>query len=148
MPITSHRVPLFVAHLALGKHGLDPGPSLTLRSITEQVHDDGTLANGLVDVEKVLARDPAILLRLLPAGAVLPHTNNDIEAVVTEVEPLTVALGAVTDESEGVVLEVVEELLPGPVGALWKMKLSAATQCSLRCRSLKQVRPPLSPTPS
>lgn len=94
------------------------GPSLTLRSVTEQVHDDGTLANSLVDVEEILARHPAVLLGLLPACAVLPHTHDNIEAVVAEVEPLAMALRAVTDQSEGVVLEVVEELLSGPVGAL------------------------------
>lgn len=43
---------------------------------------------------------------LLPGSTVLSDTNNHIETVVTEVETLTVTLGAVTDEGEGVVLEV------------------------------------------
>ena len=94
------------AYLALGEHWLDVWPSLTLRSVTEQVHDDGTLADGLVDVEEVLARNPSVLFCLLPASTVLSHTNNDVQAVVTEVETLAVTLRTVTDQGESVVLEV------------------------------------------
>ena len=82
-------------------------PCLALRSITEQVHDDGTLANGLVDVEKVGACNPAILLRLFPARAVLSDTDDHVQAVVAEVQALAVALRAVADEGKGIVLEVV-----------------------------------------
>ena len=74
---------------------------------------------------------------LLPALAVFSDTNDDVETVVAEVEALAVTLGAVADEGEGVVLEVLleggqsrvfaeplrhwytyKELLTGPVGAL------------------------------
>jgi hypothetical protein len=55
-----------LANLVLGEEGLDGGPGLGLGSIGKKVHDDGTLLDGLVDVEQVLARDPAILLSLLP----------------------------------------------------------------------------------
>ena len=93
-------------YLALGEHGLDARPGLLLGGVTEQVHDDGTLLDGLVNLEKVDAGLPAILDGLLPAGAVFSDTNDDVEAVVAEVEALAVTLGAVADEGEGVVLEV------------------------------------------
>jgi hypothetical protein len=55
-----------MAYLALGELGLDLGPGLRLGGVGEQVHDNGGLANGLVDVEQVLAGNPAVLLSLLP----------------------------------------------------------------------------------
>ena len=55
-----------LADLVLSEEGLDGGPGLGLSSIGKKVHDNGTLLDGLVDVEQVLARDPAILLSLLP----------------------------------------------------------------------------------
>jgi len=96
-----------VTHLALGEHGLDVRPGLALGGVTEQVHDDGALLDSLVDLEQVLARHPAILNRLFPAGAVLSHANDHVQAIVAEVEALAVALRAVADKGEGVVLEVV-----------------------------------------
>lgn len=95
-----------LTHLALGDHGLQAGPGLLLGGVREEVHDNGTLLDSLVNLEKVDAGLPAILDGLLPAGAVFPDTNNDVEAVVAEVEALAVTLGAVADEGEGVVLEV------------------------------------------
>jgi hypothetical protein len=92
--------------LALDKLRLDVRPCLTLSSITEQVHDDCTLADGLVDVEEVLAGDPAVLFCLFPACTILAHADNHIKAIVAEVETLTVALGTVADEGKGVVFEV------------------------------------------
>ena len=93
------------AYLAL-ELGLDGGPCLGLSGIGEEVHDNGGLANGLVDIEQVLARNPAILHGVLPRGTVLSYTDDDVQAVVTEVETLAVTLRAVADEGEGVVLEV------------------------------------------
>jgi hypothetical protein len=95
-----------MTHLALSQLGLDGGPGLALGRIGEKVHDDGTTVDGLIDLEEVLAGNPAILLGVLPGLAVLADTNDDIEAVVTEVETLTVTLRAVADQSKGVVLEV------------------------------------------
>ena len=86
---------------------LDGRPSLALSSITEQVHDDGTSGDSLVDLEEVRAWDPTILLCLFPRGAVLSNTDDDIQAIVAEVETLTVALGAVADKGKCVILEVV-----------------------------------------
>lgn len=86
------------AYLSLGQLGLDGRPSFTLGSITEQVHDDGAFGDGLIDLEQVLAGNPAILYCFLPRGTVLSDTNDDIEAVVTEVETLTVALGAIANQ--------------------------------------------------
>jgi hypothetical protein len=82
------------------------GPGLGLGRVGEKVHDDGGLANGLVNLEQVLAGDPAILEGLLPGLTALSDTDDDVQAVVTEVETLAVALGTVADEGEGVVLEV------------------------------------------
>jgi hypothetical protein len=95
------------SYLALGQLGLDCWPCLALRSIREQVHDNGTSRDGLIDIEEVCAGNPAILNSFLPRSAVLSDANDDIETIVAEIEALTVALGAITDESEGVVLEVV-----------------------------------------
>lgn len=54
------------SYLSFGDLGLDSRPGLGLSSITEQVHDDGTLGDGLIDIEEVLSWDPAILLGVLP----------------------------------------------------------------------------------
>lgn len=96
-----------MTRLSLGNLRLDVGPGLRLGGVTEQVHDDGALGDGLVDLEQVLAGDPAILYGVLPRLSVLAHADDDVQAVVTEVEALAVALGTVADQSEGVVLEVV-----------------------------------------
>jgi hypothetical protein len=58
---------------------------------------------------------PAILLSLLPGLTTLTDTDNNVDAVVAGVETLSVTLRAVTDEGEGVVLEVLLELGKGPV---------------------------------
>lgn len=126
-------------YLALGELGLDVGPRLGLSGVTEEVHDDGAARDGLVDLEEVLAGDPAVLDGVLPRLAILTDTDDDVEAVVAEVEALAVALRAVADEGEGVVLEVLlfitvrgcsmyagdrgwdvthKKLLLGPVGTL------------------------------
>lgn len=94
------------AYLSLGQLGLDGRPSLTLGSITEQVHDDGALGDGLVDFEQILAGNPAILYSFFPRDTVLSDTNDDIETVVTEVETLTVTLRAIANQGESVILEV------------------------------------------
>jgi hypothetical protein len=120
-----------VESLALSDERLDRGPCLGLRSVGEQVHDDGTTVDGLVNVEQVLAWDPAVLLGLLPGLTILSDTDDDIEAVVAEVEALAVALGAVADEGEGVVLEVLEKLLTRPVVTLCKSERSPIQGSSL-----------------
>jgi hypothetical protein len=100
-----------VEGLALDKLGLDGGPSLRLSGIGEQVHDDGTAGNGLIDVEEILSGDPAVLLGVLPGLAVLSDTNDDIEAVVAEVQTLAMALRAVANEGQGIVLEVLLQMM-------------------------------------
>lgn len=112
------------AYLALNELRLDGGPSLRLGSIGEKVHDDGTTRDGLVNVEQVLASNPAILLSILPGLSVLSDTNDDVEAVVTEVKTLTVALRAVANEGQSVVLEVLKKLLLGPIGTLCRILVS------------------------
>jgi hypothetical protein len=97
---------IFKTYLALGDLGLQGGPGLALGSITKQVHDNSTPRDGLINLEEVLARHPAILLGVLPRLAVLPHADDDIEAIVTHVEGLGMALRAVADDGHSVILEV------------------------------------------
>ena len=89
-------------------------PSHRLCSVREEVHDDRPAVDRLLNGEERLARHPAVLDRLLPRLAVLADTDDDVEAVVAGVEALAVALRAVADEGERVILEVVLE----PVAAL------------------------------
>ena len=107
-----------VESLALGEERGNGGPCLGLRCVGEEVHDDGALVDGLFNGEEGLAGDPSIFNSLLPALAALADTNNDVEAVVTGIQTLSVALRAIADEVEGVVFEVVLELSQGPVAAL------------------------------
>jgi hypothetical protein len=86
---------------------LDVGPGLALSSITEKVHDNGTLGDGLVNLKKVGSWDPAVLDSLLPRSTVLSDANDDIETVVTEVEALTVALRSVPNKGQSIIFEVI-----------------------------------------
>lgn len=94
------------AYLSFDELGLDGGPCLALGGVAEQVHDNGSTGDSLVHLEEICAGDPAILLRLFPGCSVLSHTDDDVQAVVAEIETLSMALGAVADQGEGVVLEV------------------------------------------
>lgn len=100
-------IPGSSSHLALCKLRLDVWPCLALSSITEQVHDDGTLGNSLVHLEKVCAWDPAVLYSLFPACTILSHSNDDIKTIIPQVKTLTVSLRAVADKCKSVVLEIV-----------------------------------------
>jgi len=100
------------------KLGLDRGPGLGLGSVGEKVHDNGSSGDSLVHLEEVLAGDPAVLDGLLPRSSVLAHSDDDVEAVVAEVETLAVALGTVADQRKSVILEVLLDLLQRPVRAL------------------------------
>jgi len=55
-----------LSYLALGQLRLDGRPGLTLSSITEQVHDNGTLGDSLINIEQVCAWNPTILLCFFP----------------------------------------------------------------------------------
>jgi len=125
-----------VESLALGDEGSDLGPCLGLSSVGEEVHDDSTPVDGLLDGEEGLSGHPAVLNGLLPGLAILADTDNHVEALVAGVETLAVALGAVTDESEGVVLEVLLELGDGPVGTLVDDLLGTSEVKSLDTTSL------------
>lgn len=74
---------------------------------------------------------PSVFLGLLPALAALPDTDDDIEAVVAGVQALSVALGAVANKGQRVVLEVVLELRERPVRALVDLLLGAGKVKSL-----------------
>lgn len=79
-------------YLSLGDLRLDVRPGLGLGSIGEKVHDDGTTGDGLIDLEEVLALNPSILLSLSPGLSTLADTDNDVEALISGIETLTVSL--------------------------------------------------------
>lgn len=120
-----------VEGLALGDEGGELGPGLRLGGVGKEVHDDGTSADGLLDGEEGLSRNPSVLLRLLPAAknrcgttnqslenrqmsverrnvrlSTLSDTDDDLDTLVSSVETLTVTLRTVTDHGKGVILEV------------------------------------------
>lgn len=95
--------------------GLDVLPGLRLGGVREEVHDDRTAVDRLVDGEEGLSGDPSVLLGLLPRLSSLADTDDDVDTVVASVESLSVTLGSVPDESERVVLEVFLEFGEGPV---------------------------------
>lgn len=84
---------VFRIYLSLGDLWLDVWPGLGLGSIGEEVHDDGTAGDSLVDLEKVLALNPSILLSLLPRLSSLADTDNDVQTLISGIETLTVSLG-------------------------------------------------------
>ena len=61
---------------------------------------------------------PAIVHRLLPTLTVLTDTDDDVDAIITRIEALTMPLRAITNHCERVVLEILLELGQGPVTAL------------------------------
>lgn len=95
-----------VQGLALGDQGSELRPCLGLGGVGKQVHNDGTLVDGLFDTEQGLSGNPTVFLGLLPGFTAFTDTDNDLETVVSGVEGLTVTLGTVTDHGQGVVLEV------------------------------------------
>lgn len=63
-----------VESLSLGQLWLDVWPGLGLSSVGEEVHDDGTLGDSLINLEEVLAWDPAVGNSLLPRSTILSDT--------------------------------------------------------------------------
>jgi len=80
-------------YLSLGDLWLDVWPGLGLGSIGEEVHDDGTAGDSLVDIEEVLAFNPSILLSLLPRLSSLADTDNHVQTLISGIKTLTVSLG-------------------------------------------------------
>ena len=80
-----------VEGLALLDVWFDCGPGLGLRSIGEEIHDDGSLLERLLDGEEVFASDPAVLLGELPAVSAFAHADDNVEPVIARIEPLSVA---------------------------------------------------------
>jgi hypothetical protein len=80
-------------YLSLGDLWLDVWPGLGLGSIGEEVHDDGTAGDSLVDIEEVLALNPSILLSLLPRLSSLADTDNHVQTLISGIKTLTVSLG-------------------------------------------------------
>ena len=90
--------------LARGQVLLHGGPDRDLGRIGDQELDDGAFLAGLLDLEEVHARDPAVgdglVIRLALALA-----DDDVEAVVFQVQGLSGALDAVADDGDGFVLQ-------------------------------------------
>ncbi|KAH3660712.1 hypothetical protein OGATHE_005044 [Ogataea polymorpha] len=104
--------------LSLGEQRLDGRPGLGLSSVRKQVHDDGSLLDGLSDVKQVLTWNPSVLNGSLPRSTILSDTNDDVQTVVSQIQTLAVTLGTVTDQSKSIVLEVLKQLLSWPVSSL------------------------------
>lgn len=125
-----------VKGLPLRDQRLNLRPCLALRCIREQVHDNCPSVDSLFDGEERFAGNPAILHGLSPTLTVLADTDNDVEAIIACIETLPVSLGAVADESKGVVLEVLLELGERPVGALEDFLLDTGKTQSLHAPRL------------
>jgi hypothetical protein len=80
------------AYLVLGQLRFDGGPSLALSSIRQKVHNDCALRDGIINLEKICAGYPTILFSLFPRSAIFPDTDYDVEAIVPEIEALSVTL--------------------------------------------------------
>lgn len=76
-------------------------------SITQKVHHNRALGYSLIDLEEIGPGNPSIILSLFPRSAIFSDANDDIQSVITKIEPLAMALRAVTNECECVVLEVI-----------------------------------------
>jgi hypothetical protein len=103
-----HReIGFWLAYLSLDKLRFDRRPGFALRRVAEQVHDDSALRDGLIDIEEVGSRHPTILLRFLPGFAILANSDNDVQPIVAKIQALPVTLGAIANQSERIVLEVI-----------------------------------------
>ena len=83
---------------------LHRGPDGNLGRIGNQVLDDGTLLAGLLNLEEVHARHPAVGHGLVK-GLALALANDDVETVVFQVQGLSGALYAIADDGDNFVLE-------------------------------------------
>ena len=93
-----------VQGLPRGQMLLHRGPDGDLGRIGNQELDDGALLAGLLDLEEVHARDPAVRDGLVIRLA-LALADDDVEAVVFQVQGLSGALDAVADDGDGFVLQ-------------------------------------------
>ncbi|KIO15061.1 hypothetical protein M404DRAFT_198858 [Pisolithus tinctorius Marx 270] len=59
--------------------------------------------------------NPTVFHGLLPALTVFTNADDDVETIIPSVQALTMALRAVSNQSEGIIFEVVLELGQGPV---------------------------------
>jgi hypothetical protein len=60
---------------------------------------------------------PSVRLCLFPTLAVLTNTDDNVESVVASIQALAMALRPITDEGQGIILEVILELSQRPVTA-------------------------------
>ena len=93
-----------VERLAGGQVLLDHGPLRDLGGVGKEVFDHGRLLAGLLDAEEGLAGHPAVRDSLVVglAGAL---ANDDVDAVVLEVQGLSGALDAIADHGDNLVLK-------------------------------------------
>ena len=93
-----------IERLAGGQVLLDHGPLGDLGGVGEQVFDHGRLLAGFLDAEEGLAGHPAVSDSLVVglAGAL---ADDDVDAVVLEVQGLSRALDTVADHGHNFVLE-------------------------------------------
>ena len=85
---------------------LDQRPDPLVRRIGDQHLDDGALLHGFFDFEQVDAGFPAVLDRPVPVlRELLGLADDDIEAVVLQVQALPGTLDAVADDGDSLVLQ-------------------------------------------
>ena len=85
---------------------LHHGPDGALGGVRHQHLDDGAAAHGLINLEQGLARHPAVLDRAVPVALESAGlADDDLEAVVAQVERLGRPLHAVADDGDRLALE-------------------------------------------
>src|SRR5262249_33240597 len=79
----------------------DLRPHGALGGVGEEHLDDGAALDGFLDVEERLAGDPAVADGAVPTAGFGALADDDLEAVVAEVERLGGALDTVADDRDG-----------------------------------------------
>ena len=115
-----------VERLARGEVFFDDGPYGDLPGVGQQVLDDRGALGGLLDVEERFARHPAVGDGLVPALGAFALADDDVEAVVAEVQRLAGALHAVADDGDGLVFEDLEGFFQGEFFAGYDVLFDAA----------------------
>ena len=88
-------------------------------SIEKRVSPGTCIQNEMKDFRNFKRQShPAIYLGLSPALSILTNADDNIQTVVTGVQALTMALWAITNQSEGIIFEVVLEFSQGPICTL------------------------------
>ena len=103
-------------YLTGGEVLLHRRPDRDLGGVGNEELDDGRLLAGLLDLEEVDTRHPAVGHGLV-VGLALTLANDDLEAVVFQVQGLSGALHAITDDRDNLVLQDLTRFFQGELFA-------------------------------